>query len=397
MYMAWPDTSTDSIHYMAYAGGAWGALETAATSADLLGVGGHYGYLFADYSTPTLNYGVYWFTATASLRFSGELMSAGYPSGSALSPSNITAHSVTMKGLCVSDGNLSTSAVFRYQGSGTAIMTTVDPAVVSGEHFESNVTGLTPNSLYWYWVSFNNSAGTYLTNTVFFMTLATAGPEAPQVQTLPASFVTATEADINGYLAYDGLLDCYLGFEWRQQGATDWNSNMHGASGTWPFVSYATYRSPESYTNHLSNLAIDTTYEYRALAKNGLAPSGVYGNVTTFTTLHASGPTPTAIVGPGAGGGGGVIHWSWGLIGSNAKLILALVITIGGMLAIGIVMGQYGGGDTSGIVILAYGLACVVGFSVYGFYPFYVLYLIGGIVGLGLLLTLAGRAGGKAQ
>jgi len=394
-YLAWPDSSTDSIHYMAYASGAWGALETAATSANLLGVGGHYGCLFADYATPALNYGVYWFTAGNALKFSDELISVGYPSGSALTPSSIAATSVTMNGLCVSDGALPTTAVFRYQGSGTAIMTTVDPTVISSEHFSATVAGLTPNCLYWYWVSFTNRAGTYLSNTVYFTTLATSGPEAPQVQTLPASSVAATSVDINGYLSYDGGLDCYLGFQYREQGATDWIANMHGASGAWPFVSYATYRSPQSFGNTLSGLKIDTTYEYQALAKNGLAPTGVYGNVTTFTTLHASGPTPTPTVGPGGGGG---IHWPWGgLVSANVKLILALVTTIGGMLAVGIVMGQHGGGNTSGVVTLAYGLACVVGFSVYGFYPFYVLYLIGGIVALGLLLVLAGRGGSKAQ
>lgn len=386
MYLLWPDPAHDSFLFRIKAGGVWGTTATGVTGADLATIGGHPSCFFADYATPGVDYGVYWFDTANDLKFSDELTPSGTGIGSALPATAITGTSAVMNGQCISDGLLATSATFYYQGTGmySALPVGVG-SVTSGDYFSGNITGLIPNTLYWYWVSFTNSSGTYLTNTVYFMTLGTATPEAPIVQTLAATFVSDTSATINGYLAYDGNLDCYLGFRWRQQGASTWNENMHGTSGAWPFTKYATYRSPQSYSNTLSGLAIDTTYEYQALAKNGVATAGVYGNTTTFTTLHAAGVTPTP--------GSGVIPPNiippsvktfLDNLSGNVKLIIAILLTLGAMFLVGAKVKA----KSSTILVVGTGFAFVILFSVFGWYPPYVIVIIGGGIALGILLTL---------
>jgi hypothetical protein len=214
--------------------------------------------------------------------------------------------------------------------------------------------------------------------------LSATGTDIPVVETLPATGVGQTIATINGALLYDGNLGCYVGFRWRQQGAGTWNTNELSRQ----------LHSIQNFQGQLSGLTLDTSYEYQAYAKNDLAHNGIFGNVTTFTTLHAAGITPTATP-----SGGSIIpplppifHVS---LPAGVKLIIALIVTILGMLAVGVFMAGKGASSSSGYVILAYGFAAIIGFAIFGWYPTYVLYLIGGIVGLGILLTLAGRTGGK--
>lgn len=181
-----------------------------------------------------------------------------------------------------------------------------------------------------------------------------------------------------------------MGFEYRVYGSGTW---IDGWNDMYATHSWEPWHSGESFSASLSNLLPNTAYECRAQVKNALGTG--YGSVKTFTTSYSMYNQPP----PGTPAGGPtVIVPPWGghyTLSPTVKLIIALITTIGGMIAIGVFMGKNKAGNSSGIVIIAYGLAAVVGFGAYDWYPRFVLYLLGGIVALGLLLALAGRAGGR--
>jgi len=314
------------------------------------------------------------------------------PYGETTGATDITAHSATINAHCVTSGGVGNcSAVFMW-GSLMQDGNQTYGNVASGEDFSIGLTGLIPNSEYGYWVVFTNEVGSYWTTPVeLFDTLTTTEVEAPYVVTDVTTDIGNTSAVLHGRIAYDGNLDCFVGFQYRVSGSGTW---INGWNDMYETHNWEPWRTGDSFSASLSNLLVNTSYEVRAQAKNTLGTG--YGTVKVFTTSYSMYAQPTPTAGPGGGGIVPPVNLPFHL-NANVKLILALVTTIGGMLVIGILMGQHGGGNTAGVVILAYGLACVVGFSVYGFYPFYVLYLIGGIVALGLLLTLAGRGGSKAQ
>jgi len=389
-YLTWPDAIHDQFKYVIKSSGVWSPSAIAASGAGVLGVGGHYGYLLADESTTTANYGVYWYDIADNLKFSDELLAPGSALGSALPATSITSDSAQMNGHCIADGNLTTSATFYYAGGGIssgAPESVSAGVVISGEDFNATLSSLYPDTLYWYWIGLTNSAGTTLSNTVYFQTLATSGPDVPRVETLPASFVSDTSAELNGMLFYDGKLDCYLGFRWRVQGSSTWNESMLGTTGEWPFVHYQTYRSPQPMVGTLTGLSPDTSYEYQALAKNGLATSGVYGNTTSFTTLHAPGVTPTPT--PAGGGGLGLPPWlsAWlDKLSGNVKTIFAVLITVLSMILVGAKVKT----KSTGLLIAGVGAGWVVIFTMIGWYPSYVIIIIGGIIGLAILFKIQG-------
>jgi hypothetical protein len=391
MYLAWQSTNSyygssgDSILFRVYSEGIWGGNQIAVLDADLHD-DLYLWNLFADYSTPTLNYGVYWFDVSHSLKFSDELASSGAPYGVALAVSNKTATSATINGKCISDGNLTTSATFYWAGTGIYTANTISiGTVVGNETFSRDITGLSPNGVYWYWVSFVNSSGSYLTSTVNFQTLATSGPEAPIVQTLAATNVGDTSGEINGYLAHDGNLPCYLAFRWRQQGDTNWTESWYGYCGS--LCSLPTYRSPLSYSGTLRNLETDTVYEYQAMAKNGVATTGVYGSTVTFTTAHAGGPTPPPTGGVGITLPPGITDFFRNL-SSSTKLILAIIVNVFAVITVVWFLRLSKG---VGIAALVTGLGLVILFTVIGWYPMWIIMLIGAIVGLLVFLLLLGK------
>ena len=342
--------------------------------------------------------GLYYCTDSNELRYVGVYGTSGTAvSFIVTGATNITPTAARLNAYCVYDGGGPCTAAFYYGSAGAEGEADYSGNITSGMSFSVDVSGLVPSTTYGYWCVLTRSGVAHWSTVSEFITAATSETTVPTAVTDLATDITDTAFVMHGRVEYDGNLPCFVGFQWRLYGETEWHTGWN--SITLATQHYLCWRTGDTFSASLSNLQQHTAYEFRAIVKNGLAPDGVYGEVKTVTTGYGIYEQPTPTVGGGDGGaGGGPIHWPWGgLISTNVRLILALVVTIGGMLAIGIVMGQHGGGNTSGVVILAYGLACVVGFSVYGFYPFYVLYLVGGIVALGLLLTLAGRGGSKAQ
>ena len=334
----------------------------------------------------------YWFVAEVENEIGldvGEYMTFktnGSPFGEALDPGNVTSYSAVFNAHCIFDGGSATTATFKYAGTGIPWDSPIEIAfgnVTEGQYFSVDVIDLIPKNIYGYWIYLENAYGNYSTAAKYFQTAAATGPDVPIVQTLPATFVTNTSAEINGYLVYDGNLDCYLGFRYRQQGASEWIESIHGAGNFWNgwLGGYATYRSPQSYSNTLSNLAMDTTYEYQALAKNDLARTGVFGNITTFTAGHAGAPTatpgPIPPIFPN-------LH-----ISSTVKVFLALLVTVLSMAALGYLLRS---APMVGVVCaLAAGLMWIIAFSAWGWLPGWVILAIVIILGMLILLIVLSK------
>ena len=308
------------------------------------------------------------------------------PYGIAIDASDVTATSATLNALCTWSGGSGANATFVYQYTGHAPIEIDMGSVATSEYFDASVSDLVPDCLNWFYVKFENEGGNYSSNTKFFYTLASSGPSAPTVQTLAATFVTSTGAEINGYLAYDGGLECYGGFDLRVQGASTWIRSWYAFTNVWPFSTDRPLRSPVSFGVVVSNLVIDTTYEYRALAKNSLTePSVVYGEILTFTTGHVTAPTPTVT-------GGGLLPPGIEIpihLNPTTKLILAIIINVGAVIAVAAGLSKSRG---VGIATLGTGIGFVILFAAIGWYPLWVILLIGAIVGLlTFFIILGGR------
>lgn len=305
------------------------------------------------------------------------------PFGVAIDATDVTAFSATLNALCVSDGGGNTTALFMYGCPVQDGNVTHAGYLTDGEYFSGNATDLIPSQTYGFWVVFTNEYGEYWTTpVVFFNTEDTSGYSVPLVVTNPlnpALDVGETSARLYGYLSYDGNLDCQTGFQYRVDGSGTWLAGWN--SGI--------YHTGSAIRGDLTNLQTHTTYEYRAIAQNAMSVSDnpSYGVTLEFTTSYYA-PTP-----PGGGGLPGIpVVWrEWfDKLGATAKSILALLITIAGMIAIAIWLDKSKGG---GIVVGAFGGLSTIGFIIVGWYPLWVAFLIGAVVALIVFLLLLGRRG----
>jgi len=103
----------------------------------------------------------------------------------------------------------------------------------------------------------------------------------PQVQTLYADNITATSARLNGNLLnLGGANYADVWFEWNNEGKTSWIPLAladNGATGIQSLNSVSTFSSV------LNNLQPNTTYYFRAVARNNAGNS--FGTMLSFRTL----------------------------------------------------------------------------------------------------------------
>jgi uncharacterized protein (TIGR02145 family) len=173
---------------------------------------------------------------------------------------------VTARGVCWNtSSNPTTANSHTSDGSGTGI-------------FVSNLTGLTPNTLYYVRAYATNSVGTSYGSELTFTTLTLS---TPTVTTAAVTNITQTTATSGGNVTSDGGATVTArGVCWNtSSNPTTANSHTSDGSGTGTFVS------------NLTGLTPNTLYYVRAYATNSLGTS--YGNEVTFTTLTLSVPTVT--------------------------------------------------------------------------------------------------------
>jgi hypothetical protein len=394
MYVYWVNNPNDNTVYYSYktisGDEEWSSAQVLLVeSAGVKSPG-------EELSTPqdsTGSLGVYYISDDDNLRYSQTVVYGGMPYGEALAPTSVTSTSATFNGYCVSNGNSTTIATFHYNvGMGNVSVEEYAGAVYKGDYFHIDVTGIVPGALCYYWIAFENDAGVYSSNTVMFYAETDDSPAAPIVVTNAATYVTSSSAQLHGYLSYDGNLDTYCGFELRMQGTSTWTRAwvMTEDSFLWgDFEVYDIIPRGNTFFKNVSNLVKDKVYEYRAIAKNSLTdPNWVYGETLTFSTGHYTAPTPT----PASTGGTGLIppgyEEMFNNLSDNVKLLLAIVITIGGDVILGMQMSRSKG---VGIVIGVYTLFVTILFIVVGWYPTWVTVLLCAIVGLLLFFFILGK------
>ena len=188
-------------------------------------------------------------------------------SNSAKSGGNITADgggSITVKGICWSTSHNPTTADNKTSdGTGTGT-------------FTSDLTGLTPNTLYYIRAYAINSAGTSYGNELSFTTLG----QIPTAMTLPACCINATGATLNGTVNAN-YLSTTVTFEY---GITTAYGNIVTST-----QSPVTGNSASSVSASISGLNSETTFHFRVKATNSLGSAT--GNDVTFATSPKGVPT----------------------------------------------------------------------------------------------------------
>jgi hypothetical protein len=181
----------------------------------------------------------------------------------AKSGGNVTAaggSNVTARGVCWrTSPNPTTSNSHTHNGTGTG-------------SFTSNLTGLSPNTLYYVRAYATNSSGTSYGNQVTFTTLSSL----PTVTTTAITNITQTTAKSGGNVTYGGgSTVTSRGVCWKTSpNPTKSNSHTNNGSGT------------GSFTSNITGLTPNTLYYVRAYATNSYGTT--YGNQLTFTTLPNS-------------------------------------------------------------------------------------------------------------
>jgi phosphodiesterase/alkaline phosphatase D-like protein len=204
-----------------------------------------------------------------------------------LTPEPITATTATLKGILnpAKPGNPG-SYEFLYAESATECQGAAkapEPAGTalggSPEPQSAEVTGLLPGTTYTVCLLARNAAGeTNLGSPVTFTTLTAP----PTVGEASASNITSTTATLNAQVNPGGASTTYR-FEYG-------TSPSYGASVPLPEAAIPGGAAAVSVSEHIVGLIPNTSYHYRIVAVNSLAPAGVDGPDQTFTTQRAGSP-----------------------------------------------------------------------------------------------------------
>ena len=103
----------------------------------------------------------------------------------------------------------------------------------------------------------------------------------PIVQTLNATEIGPASTMLNAKLIYDGGSECQGMFKNRKKGTQDWETSLVG--------DYE-YESEDEFHTYCTCLEFDTTYEFKAGARNGYPDGESWGEIKEYTTLPCSKP-----------------------------------------------------------------------------------------------------------
>ena len=187
-----------------------------------------------------------------------------------------------------SGGNITSDGGAEITNRGVCFSTSHDPTNADSHTTDgsgagtyiSNLTGLTPNTLYYLRAYATNSAGTAYGDEVNFATPA----DLPTVNTAEVTGISQTYASGGGTVSFDGGSSVIsYGICWStSSNPTIADNHTSDGSGTGSFLS------------NMTLLTANTFYYVRAYATNSIGTA--YGNEVTFTTLPY-------IIGQSFGGG----------------------------------------------------------------------------------------------
>ncbi|HVT74873.1 MAG TPA: peptidoglycan-binding domain-containing protein [Candidatus Paceibacterota bacterium] len=208
-------------------------------------------------------------------------------SGSAIAPtittsaaSSIAATTATLNGSITSTGGAdATQSGFAYgtaSNLSTVIATSTLGSQTGNASFNSNISSLTCNTLYYFRAYATNTAGTGYGSILSFTTSACA----PTVTTQAASSIANSSATLNGNITATGGANASI------RGAIYGLTTAYGATTT-ESGSFST----GAFTASATGLACNTLYHTKAYATNSGGTS--YGSDTTFTTSACVAPSVT--------------------------------------------------------------------------------------------------------
>lgn len=208
---------------------------------------------------------------------------------------NITTTGASTGGNVSSNGGaaLSAKGVVYSSTQSTPTLANSDETVITGTTtgtFTTTLSGLTPGTLYYYRAYATNTPGTGYGPTLTFRTAS-----LPTVTTTAQSNVSTTSATAGGNVTALGTQGV--------QGSTATPSTVSAKGIVWALASSADPTITTnlgitdngtgigSFTSSLTDLALNTSYKYRAYATS---PEGTaYGPIVTFSTLNIVAPTVT--------------------------------------------------------------------------------------------------------
>jgi len=180
----------------------------------------------------------------------------------------------TLHGYLDDDGGMACDCGFEWGLTVALGNTTPTVSCVTGDSFSYTLTGLNPNTAYYFRAFATNVMGTSYGDILQFTTLVNVA--AIEVMTLPATHITGSSARIHGMVINDGGLIGDVRFQW---GLT----TEYGASTPW----LGGYVTRDIFFADLSGLAEGMGYHFRAQFRN---PITVSGKDLTFATLTPLGP-----------------------------------------------------------------------------------------------------------
>jgi len=193
------------------------------------------------------------------------------PSVDTLAAGGVGMTYATLKGEILDDGGEACQVRFQIKRDGGSWWYEPDHwfgSYNTGVAFSEGVGGLSPGTKYYFKAGAKNSAGTVWDDTPRSFT--TNPPNAPEVETHPATDIEYNSAKLNGKLIDNGGTSCQMGFRYREKGETDWEFT--------PWTDYGYY----DFSEIVTNLGSGDSYEYCAGAKNSVGTT--WGEIEQFIT-----------------------------------------------------------------------------------------------------------------
>jgi hypothetical protein len=247
------------------------------------------GYVVSGLTPNTLYHFRIVVTSTGGTGYGGDLTftTTGQPPTAQTQTATLVAATSAHLNASINPNGSDTTAYFQY-----GLTTTYGNTTTSGDFGTSSqtvgytVTGLSPNTTYHFRIVASNGAGTSYGSDLTFIT-PTSPTAGPIVQTLPATSVATTTAQLNGSLNPNGN-STTAHFEYGTTTAYG-TSTTSGNFGT----------TAQTIGFSVSGLLPNTLYHYRLDAVN--SAGSVNGNDETFTTSPLTASSQTAYV-SGTGG-----------------------------------------------------------------------------------------------